>query len=56
MYNKSYDQLLIMQATIDSTRQDSDEKKKDLTEDLTEIIASMMDQIKISKYSPDKNN
>ena len=45
-----------MQATIDANRQDYDEKIKNLTEDLTEMIASMMDQIKISKHSPDKND
>ena len=31
-------QLIIMQATIESNRQDSDEKRKNLTEDLTEMI------------------
>ena len=36
-------QLLIMQATIESNMQDSDEKIKNLTEDLTAIITSMMD-------------
>ena len=45
--NKSNDQLCIMQATIDANRQDSDEKMKNLTEDLTSMIVSMMDQIKI---------
>ena len=29
---------------------------KNLTRDLTEMIASMMDQIKISKYSRDKKD
>ena len=47
MDNKSYDQLLIMQATIEYIRQESDDKTKKLTEDHTEIIASIMDQIKI---------
>ena len=51
MDNNSYEQLLIMQATIDANRQYSDEKTKRLTENLTEIISSMMDQIKISKES-----
>ena len=37
-----------MQATIDDNRQYSDEKMNKLTEYLTEIIASMMDQIKTS--------
>ena len=48
MDNKSDDQLLIVQATIEPNKQDSDEKMKNLTEDLTEMIASMMDLIKIS--------
>ena len=45
MYNKSDDQLLVMQYTIESNRQDYDEKTKNLTEYLTVIIASMMDHI-----------
>ena len=45
MDNKSDDQLLIMQATIESKRLDSDNKIKKLTEYLTGMIASMMDQI-----------
>ena len=52
--NKLDDQLLIMQATTESNGQDYDEKMKMLTEDLTAIITSMMDQIKNSKYSPYK--
>ena len=32
IYNKSDDQLLIMQDTIEANRQDSDEKMKKLTE------------------------
>ena len=44
MYIKSYDQLLIIHSTIDANRQYYDEKMKKLTEKLTEIIASMMDQ------------
>ena len=51
MYNKSNQQLLIMQSTIEYNRQYYDEKIKKLTEDLTEMITSMMDNIKISKYS-----
>ena len=35
MDNNSDDQLLIMQATIDVKRQDSDEKIKNFTEDIT---------------------
>ena len=54
MDNKSGDQLLIMQATIETSSQDSDEKMKILIEDLTAIIASMMGHIKFSKYSTDK--
>ena len=51
MDNKSYDQLLIMQATIESNRKYYDERMKNITEHPTEIIASMMDNIKISKSS-----
>ena len=54
MDNKSYNQLLIMIDTIEANRKDYDDKMKNLTEYLTEIIASMMDQIKIYKSSPDK--
>ena len=40
MDNKSNEQLLIMQVTIGSNRQDSDEKMKNLIEDLKEMITS----------------
>ena len=53
--NKSDEQLLVMQATIDANRQDYDEKIKKLKEDLTSMIKSMMDHIKILEYFPDKN-
>ena len=43
-----------MQATIEANRKYYDEKMKNLTEDITTMIASMMDKIKFSKYSPDK--
>ena len=56
MDNKSYDQLLTMQATIEASRQDYDEKMKKLTEYLTAIIASMMGQIKMSKSSPENKD
>ena len=56
MDNNSDYQLLIMQATIESNNQYSDGKIKNLTADLTGIIASMMNQIKISKSSPDKKD
>ena len=56
MDNKSDCQLLIMQAHIESNKQDSYDKIKKLTVDLTGMIASMMDQIKISKSSPDKKD
>ena len=46
MDNKSDDQLLIMKSTIDDSRQDSNERTKNITEVLTEIIASMMDRTK----------
>ena len=45
-----------MQNTIEANRQDSVEKMKKLTEDLIEMIISMMYQIKISKSSEDKKN
>ena len=41
-----------MQPTIEANMQDSDEKMKNLIEDLTEMIASIIDQIKSSKYLP----
>ena len=47
--NKSYDQLLIMKATIEANRKYSDDKMKNLIEDLTAMTTSMMNQIKISK-------
>ena len=56
MDNKSDYQLLLMQATFESNKQDSDENMKKLTTDLTGMIASMMDQIKFSKSSPDKKD
>ena len=56
MDNKSYDQLLIMKPTIYSNKQYYYEKIKNLTEELTSMIASMMYQIKISKYSPDRKD
>ena len=49
MDNKSDDKLLIMQDTIESNNQDYDEKMNNFTEDLTAMIISMMDQIKIPK-------
>ena len=48
--NKSYDQLLTTKDTIEVNRQDNDEKIKKPTEDLTEMIASMMDHIMITIY------
>ena len=56
MDNKLDGQLLIMKATIEANRQYYDEKMKKVTEDLTEMITSMMDQINISKSSPDKKD
>ena len=53
---RSYYQLLIMQATTEANRQDYDEKMKKLTEYPTKIIASMMYQIKNSKYPPDNKD
>ena len=56
MENKSDEQLLIMQSTIESIRKYYDEKAKNLTEKLTSTISSIMDQIKISKSSPEKKD
>ena len=60
MDNKSDEQLLIIQATIEATRQDSDEKMNKLTEDfkaiITSTIASIMDHISMSKSSTDYND
>ena len=56
MDNKSDDHLLIMQATVEANRQYYDEKMNNLTEDFTAMITYMMDQIKISKSSPDKKD
>ena len=56
MDNKSDYQLLIVQADIEANRQDSDEKMKNITEELTAMIASMMDQIKIQKLSLNKKD
>ena len=44
--DKSYDHFLFMQATFESNKQYSDEKMKKLTQFLTGMITSMMDQIK----------
>ena len=48
------DQLLTIQATIENNKQHSDEKMNNLTEYPTAMITLMMDQIKISKYSPNR--
>ena len=45
-----------MQAMIDANRQQSGEKLKKIAEDLTEMIVSMMDQIKIYKSSLDNKD
>ena len=44
-----------MQATIESNWKDYDDIIKKLTEDLTEMITSMMYEIKILTSSPDNN-
>ena len=54
MDNKSDDQFLVVQYMIDANSQDYDEETKKLTEYLTGMIASLMDQIKTSKHSPEK--
>ena len=56
MDKKSDDQLLIIQARIEANRQNSYDKMKNIKEDLTAMIASMMDQIKISKSSLEKKD
>ena len=56
MDNKSDNQLLIIKATIDANGQDSDEKMKKPTKDLTAMIASIMYDIKFSKYSTYKKD
>ena len=56
MDNKSDNQLHIIQGTIEANRQDYDEKTNKLTEYLTTIITSMMDQIKKIQSLPDKND
>ena len=47
MDNKSDEHLLLMQTTIESNRQDSDEKTNNIIEYMTAMITLMMDQIKI---------
>ena len=54
MDNKSYDQLLITQATIGANSQDYEDKTKKLTADIIGMIASMMDNINFQKSSPYK--
>ena len=54
MDNKSVGQFLVMKDIIDAIRQYYDEKMKNIAAYLTSMIASMMDQIKFSKSSPDK--
>ena len=60
MDNKSDEQLIIINYTIEANRKDYDKKRKNLTEDfkrmITSTIKSMTDQIKILKYSPDQNS
>ena len=53
MDERSDEQILIMKSIIESTRQDSDDEMKNLTEDLIAMTASIMDRIKSSKYSPE---
>ena len=54
------EQLLIMQAAIEATKKDPDEKMNNLTEDfkemITSTITSIMGKMNIPKYSPDKND
>ena len=53
MDKKSYYQLLIILSTINTNSQDYDRKINNITADITEMIESMMDQIKNSKLSLD---
>ena len=52
MDNKSDGKLLIIQAKIEANRQNSEDKMKKLAEDLTAMIASMVNQIENSKSLP----
>ena len=54
MDNKSDYQLIIVQSSIEANRQDCDEKMKNITEDLSAMITSMMDKLKFSKSSLEK--
>ena len=45
-----------MRAAIESKRENFEDKMKNITEYLTEMIASIMDKIKISKSSPEKKD
>ena len=45
-----------MQDTLEANSQYFDEKMKNITEDLTAMITSMMYHIKISKSSPDRKD
>ena len=54
MDKNSDDQLLIIQSKTESNSQYYYDKMKKLTEDLTATITSIMDQIQISKFSPEK--
>ena len=60
MDNKSDEQLIITQDTIEVNRQESDEKIMRLIEDLKvfvkSTITSMMDQTNISKSSPEQKD
>ena len=47
MDNKSDEKLFIVQATIEANKQDYKEKMKNLTQDPTGMIATIMDQIKM---------
>ena len=56
MDNKSDDQLLIREDNIESNSQYYDDKAKKTTEELTPMVASMIDQIKISKSPPENKD
>ena len=66
MDKKSYEQLLTIQATIETNRQETDEKKIETDEKITKItedlkvftatITSMMDQTNNSKFSPSQKD
>ena len=52
MDNKSYEQFLIIQATVETNKQDNDEKLTNIIENLKFLTVFMMDQTNNSELSP----